>query len=263
MTDLWLQIQRVKNDEALLEGLTWRRREERLAEMPVPFCCPNIAGVQAVFPRLEGNIPTGWLTTAPKRGSDFDRKMGVAKYCPFCGTTLPGFRLKRDPPEHIHVIDSLDYCGLCHERYNGCFCSYPLSAWEVDNAPNIVAVTALIEREGDEILSVSRKTNPDAKGLPGGKVELNESLETAMCRELLEETGLIALEFHRVFDALDSTGIRVVCFRVTKTEKKRASVEKGVVQWVKPTALVTTSPFGTFNWSLMQRISTLNMTPLI
>jgi ADP-ribose pyrophosphatase YjhB (NUDIX family) len=261
MSDLWMQIQRTKN-ETLLEDLMWRRREELLAEMPVPFCCPKIAGVQAVFPRLDESIPTGWLTTVLKRDSDFDQKMGVAKYCPFCGTILPGFHLKRSPPEHIQVVDSLDYCGLCHERYDNCFCSDPLSAWEVDNAPNIFAVTALIERDG-EVLSVSRKTDPNAKGLPGGKVEPNESLESAMCRELLEETGLVAIEFHRVFDALNSTGIRVVCFRVTKTEKKNESVERGIVQWVKPTVLVRMSPFGTFNWSLMQRISTLNMMPLI
>jgi 8-oxo-dGTP diphosphatase len=40
------------------------------------------------------------------------------------------------------------------------------------------------------ILAVSRKDDPNAFGLPGGKVEHGETEEQAARRELLEETGV-------------------------------------------------------------------------
>ncbi len=57
-------------------------------------------------------------------------------------------------------------------------------------APKI-AVDAIIESKG-RILLIQRK-NPPFKGrfaLPGGFVEYNESLESAVHREVFEETGL-------------------------------------------------------------------------
>jgi 8-oxo-dGTP pyrophosphatase MutT (NUDIX family) len=51
-----------------------------------------------------------------------------------------------------------------------------------------LGVTALIERDGKLLLERRRDTgqwNP-----PGGKVELDESLEQALRKEVLEETGL-------------------------------------------------------------------------
>lgn len=54
---------------------------------------------------------------------------------------------------------------------------------------NIYAVVFLYER-GGKVLSVSRKDNLADFGLPGGKVDLLESPEVAMVREMKEETGL-------------------------------------------------------------------------
>ncbi|WP_168706056.1 NUDIX hydrolase [Gordonia paraffinivorans] len=56
----------------------------------------------------------------------------------------------------------------------------------------IVAVGAVITDEHGRILLVQRR-NPPAAGkwsIPGGKVEPGESLEAAVEREILEETGL-------------------------------------------------------------------------
>ncbi|MFE0749449.1 NUDIX hydrolase [Gordonia sp. NPDC058843] len=57
----------------------------------------------------------------------------------------------------------------------------------------IVAVGALITDDAGRILLVLRRNEPSAGhwSLPGGKVELGESLEQAMIREVREETGLV------------------------------------------------------------------------
>jgi 8-oxo-dGTP pyrophosphatase MutT (NUDIX family) len=56
-----------------------------------------------------------------------------------------------------------------------------------------LGVTALIERDGQLLLERRRDTgqwNP-----PGGKVEIDESLEQALRKEVLEETGLTIARF--------------------------------------------------------------------
>ena len=55
----------------------------------------------------------------------------------------------------------------------------------------IVGVGAVILQEG-EVLLVKRRYEPlaDRWSLPGGTVELGETLEGAVAREMLEETGL-------------------------------------------------------------------------
>ena len=65
---------------------------------------------------------------------------------------------------------------------------------EYPDAP-IAGVGAVIVRGGEEpsVLLIRRGHEP-LKGewsLPGGAVELGETLEEAICREVLEETGLV------------------------------------------------------------------------
>ncbi len=54
------------------------------------------------------------------------------------------------------------------------------------------AVCALILDERDRALCVSRRGQPDAWGLPGGKLEPGESHEKALAREVFEETCFVA-----------------------------------------------------------------------
>jgi ADP-ribose pyrophosphatase YjhB (NUDIX family) len=94
----------------------------------------------------------------------------------------------------------------------------------------LVTVGGLLRDEAGHALLVRTRKWSDKWGIPGGKVELGESLEAAFSREILEETGLAARaprlvmiqeaidhpEFHRpahfvlINYVADVTGIRPV-----------------------------------------------------
>jgi 8-oxo-dGTP diphosphatase len=67
----------------------------------------------------------------------------------------------------------------------------------------IVAVGAVI-LDGDRVLLIQRGQEPlrGAWSLPGGAVEVGETLDAAVAREVLEETGL-SVEVGPVVDVLD------------------------------------------------------------
>ncbi|PEY42055.1 DNA mismatch repair protein MutT [Bacillus cereus] len=56
---------------------------------------------------------------------------------------------------------------------------------------HIVAVSACITNESNEILLVKVQWRADTWEMPGGQVEEGEPLDQAVCREVLEETGLL------------------------------------------------------------------------
>lgn len=66
----------------------------------------------------------------------------------------------------------------------------PDCGWVHYFAPQVAAV-AIVTRGPGEFLLVQRGENPGKGqwGLPGGFVELGETVETALLREVLEETG--------------------------------------------------------------------------
>jgi ADP-ribose pyrophosphatase YjhB (NUDIX family) len=61
------------------------------------------------------------------------------------------------------------------------------------NAPTpnsiVVAVTALVQDEAGRILLI-RRTDNDLYAIPGGALELGETLTQAIQREVMEETGI-------------------------------------------------------------------------
>ncbi len=72
----------------------------------------------------------------------------------------------------------------------------PILTWHTPALPSqsemAAAACILIPNQYvTRFLAVSRKENPRAWGLPGGKLEKNESTSTAAIRETYEETGLI------------------------------------------------------------------------
>lgn len=98
-----------------------------------------------------------------------------------------------------HVLDKFKYCPVCgssHFEINNikskkckdCGFTYYLNPSS--------ATVAFILNEKDELLVVRRKNDP-GKGmldLPGGFVDMDETGEEGMAREVKEETGLDAIE---------------------------------------------------------------------
>lgn len=121
---------------------------------------------------------------------------------------------------------------------------------------NKQAVVILLKTTNDEILAVSRKNNPNDFGLPGGKVESNETLIEAAKRELFEETGFEVKDedFIRIFTAMDGEFL-VTTFMVNSIYDSNNTLsliktnESGVVKFVSREILKHGS-FGEYNKKL-------------
>ncbi len=112
------------------------------------------------------------------------------------------------------------------------------------------AACVLIIRDG-LILAVSRKDDPNDFGLPGGKVDPNESFEQAAVRETMEETGCVLENLNKVFEDQDGD-FKVVTFQADCLGEPY-SKEEGKVKWVHPDLLLAGS-FGKYNKKLFAKI---------
>lgn len=113
------------------------------------------------------------------------------------------------------------------------------------------AVVILVMKD-NKVLGVSRKDDPSAFGLPGGKVDDGETLEQAARRELLEETGLIATSLRCVYVAPEKE-FSTVAFEASVTGEI-STTESGVVRWVEPEVLFS-GPFGEYNTRLFTHLN--------
>lgn len=126
----------------------------------------------------------------------------------------------------------------------------------------IAACVLIQDPDTGLILAVSRKDNPDDFGLPGGKLDGNESYLSCALRELKEETGIelplppSAPCFQRLTEAgKDGRQFHTVTFRTTLKACDAAlmTTESGVIQWVPTTKLVEGS-FGAYNRALFTEL---------
>lgn len=115
------------------------------------------------------------------------------------------------------------------------------------------AACCLVLRKDGKVLAVSRKDDPTAFGLPGGKVDFPEEPIAAAARELEEETGLVATNLHQVFVHGEDDGYVTHTF-VCKVEGDIDTDEAGVVKWVHPDELFN-GPFGTYNRMLWDKLN--------
>lgn len=141
---------------------------------------------------------------------------------------------------------------------------YP-TAWEApDRIANTIrkqlekqemkrAVCILLFNDEGKVLGVSRKDNPNDFGLPGGKVDLAETEEEAVVRELREETGLEITEVRKVFQHSAEREYWTSCWTGKVTGTIHTS-EKGVVKWVEPEVLIQ-GCFGEYNKLLFESLS--------
>jgi len=114
------------------------------------------------------------------------------------------------------------------------------------------AACCLIISDDGKVLAVSRKDDPTAFGMPGGKVDRGETPIEAAARELQEETGLIATDLRQVFKRQEQDGYETTTF-VCKVTGEINTDESGAVRWVSPQALFD-GPFGSYNMRLWKHL---------
>jgi len=114
----------------------------------------------------------------------------------------------------------------------------------VSPAAPVVGVGGVVVRDG-RVLLIRRGKAPlyGRWVVPGGTVELGETLEAALVREMEEETGLRVepLEILTVFDRIEREGERVLYHYVIvdflcrwQSGEARAGSDALAVAWVRP-----------------------------
>lgn len=121
-----------------------------------------------------------------------------------------------------------------------------------------IAACVLVVSSDGRVLAVSRKHDPNAWGLPGGKVDFGELPIEAARRECQEETGLkiIKIDPNPVLDHKEDDGYRCLTFRAV-VEGEIDTDEAGIVRWIEPSKLTTDSPFSNYNRILLGRCGLL------
>lgn len=113
----------------------------------------------------------------------------------------------------------------------------------------IKAACSVVFNEKGEILAVSRKDDPLALGLPGGGVEIGETLEETAIRETFEETNLKISKLEPIFTRKSSAS-SCRAFLAQAYEGTLYQKEKGIPQWVNPMRILD-GPFKEYNQQLL------------
>ncbi len=126
-----------------------------------------------------------------------------------------------------------------------------------------IAVLALMVNPKGEVLAVSRKTNHEDLGFPGGKPEPGETYEKALAREIFEETGCqIFPPFETVFATVDNAGYLAIAYLVRDWFGEPVAREAGKVLWVPPERLIERScTWWDYNEALFETLKSTGLWP--
>jgi mutator protein MutT len=109
--------------------------------------------------------------------------------------------------------------------------------------PPIDVVAGVIRRDG--LLLITQRMPDDTLAgyweFPGGKVERDEDLPTALRRELQEEIGVeveIGAELQRVVHAYPDRDVRLYFFEATILSGEPRPIEAADLRWVRPEELM-------------------------
>lgn len=122
------------------------------------------------------------------------------------------------------------------------------------------AVCCLLVDSNGRILGVSRGADTEEFGMPGGKVEPNETLEVAAVRETFEETGYVIAAPQAVYTAFVPGETNFICTTfvaqvvAAAPDAPRSVPFEGVVAWVNPLVLAN-GPFAEYNRALFDHLN--------
>ena len=109
--------------------------------------------------------------------------------------------------------------------------------------PPLDVVAGVIRRDG--LLLIAQRMPGDTLAgyweFPGGKVERDEDLPTALRREMLEELGIeveVGAELHRVVHPYPDRDVRLYFFETTILSGEPRPIEAADLRWVKPDDLL-------------------------
>lgn len=127
--------------------------------------------------------------------------------------------------------------------------------------PKFTAACILIKNpeNSDEFLAVARKNDGNVFGLPGGKVEDNESIIAAALREGKEETGLDFINLVLLFSRIDDNKNMCVTYLAEIIQGSIINPRPGEapVKWVTRDILKS-GPFGEYNAALFEEYDRIN-----
>jgi len=121
----------------------------------------------------------------------------------------------------------------------------------------LAAVALIFNNDKSKLLGVSRKDNSKLFGLPGGKVDVGESMYEGVIREVREETGINLNSAAPIFIREDGEFVAAV-YLATDYDGEVSTKEAGVVAWITFEDLKQ-GAFSEYNTKLEQHLKFLNI----
>jgi len=111
---------------------------------------------------------------------------------------------------------------------------------------NIAVCVLIVDLKNLHFLSVSLKQDHKDFNMPGGSVELGETLEEAGIREVMEETGIKIYNLKKIHSGNDGKFI-VETFYTTKFQGEIYTTENHVVKWLPLYELTKSKKWNEYN----------------